>query len=146
MNRTVESVDGAAATAREWESDRNAWNLPRRPRGTDTYVAPIQSDSDRRLDWEAFSARYFPGSRRHDLRAIVSYAAYKRRSGSPHGSDKKETADSMVGERPLETWENEGGAILAPVIRELAGLGASGAGIPRHSEGAVSLSQPATTD
>src|SRR5919198_4104498 len=123
MNPTVEVVDRAAAQAREWESDRNAWNLPRRPHGTDTYVAPIQSDSDSGLDWEAFSARYFPGSRRHDLRAIVSYAAYKR--GSLAGGEETEVADRVIDERPLETWEDEGGSTQPPVITELSGLGAS---------------------
>jgi len=28
------------------------------------------------LDWEGFVAAYFPGSRRHDLKAITAYAAY----------------------------------------------------------------------
>ena len=30
------------------------------------------------LDWEAFSARNFPGRPRHDLEAIAAYAAYRR--------------------------------------------------------------------
>jgi hypothetical protein len=34
------------------------------------------------LDWQAFSAAYFPGSRRHNLKAIVAYAAYKRSRGA----------------------------------------------------------------
>jgi hypothetical protein len=28
------------------------------------------------LDWEAFSNRYFPGRRRHDLDALTAYATY----------------------------------------------------------------------
>jgi hypothetical protein len=28
------------------------------------------------LDWEAFSNRYFPGRRRHDMEALTAYAAY----------------------------------------------------------------------
>ena len=102
MSPTVEVVDQAAANARERERDRIAWNLPVRPAERDSYVAPIQSDLDKRLDWESFSARYFPGSRRHDLRAIVAYAAYKR--SSPEGSETGEPADSMIRE--------EGGAQL----------------------------------
>jgi hypothetical protein len=31
-----------------------------------------------RLDWEAFSARNFPGRHRHDLIAVTAYAAYRR--------------------------------------------------------------------
>ena len=30
------------------------------------------------LDWEAFSNRYFPGRRRHDMEALTAYATYKR--------------------------------------------------------------------
>jgi len=29
------------------------------------------------LDWDAFSTRYFPWRRRHDLEVLSSYAAYK---------------------------------------------------------------------
>ena len=28
------------------------------------------------LDWEAFSNRYFPGRRRHDMEAVTAYATY----------------------------------------------------------------------
>jgi hypothetical protein len=28
------------------------------------------------LDWEAFSKRYFPGRRRHDMEALTAYATY----------------------------------------------------------------------
>jgi hypothetical protein len=30
------------------------------------------------LDWEAFSKRYFPGRRRHDMEALTAYATYKQ--------------------------------------------------------------------
>lgn len=30
------------------------------------------------LDWEAFSDRYFPGRRRHNMEALTAYAAYAR--------------------------------------------------------------------
>jgi hypothetical protein len=30
------------------------------------------------LDWEAFSNRYFPGRRRHDIEALTTYATYKQ--------------------------------------------------------------------
>jgi hypothetical protein len=30
------------------------------------------------LDWEAFSNRYFPGRRRHDMEALTAYATYKQ--------------------------------------------------------------------
>lgn len=31
-----------------------------------------------KLDWDAFSARYFRGRRRHDLDAIAAYGAYRQ--------------------------------------------------------------------
>ena len=31
-----------------------------------------------KLDWDAFSARYFPGRRRHDFEAIDAYGAYRQ--------------------------------------------------------------------
>jgi hypothetical protein len=115
MSPIVEVVDLAAAHAGERESDRIAWNLPRRPGDTDTYGASITSDFESGLDWDAFSARYFPASRRHNLRAIVAYGAHKR--ASPHGSEKAEMPERVIGEAPLETE-----------------LGASGAGIPRNTD------------
>ncbi len=32
------------------------------------------------LDWEAFSARFYPGRGRHDLHAIVAYSTYRSSS------------------------------------------------------------------
>ena len=51
------------------------------------------------LDWYAFSARFFPGRRRHDLEAVRAYGAYKQ--GAGQGS---------VGSGPVQVWEDEGGA------------------------------------
>jgi hypothetical protein len=34
------------------------------------------------LDWAAFMARDFPGCPRHDLVAVLAYAAYRRKAGS----------------------------------------------------------------
>ena len=61
-------------------------------------------------DGQGFLAAYVPGRGRHDLEALVAYAAYKRRS--PEGSKTKELAKEMIGSEPLEAWENEGGAEL----------------------------------
>jgi hypothetical protein len=30
------------------------------------------------LDWEAFSNRYFPGRRRHNMEAVTAYVTYRR--------------------------------------------------------------------
>lgn len=35
------------------------------------------------LDWEAFTALYFPNCRRHDLVAATAYAAYRREGTAP---------------------------------------------------------------
>jgi len=37
------------------------------------------------LDWQAFSAAYFPGRRRHDLEALTAYGAYSARESSTNG-------------------------------------------------------------
>ena len=31
-----------------------------------------------KLDWDAFSAQYFPGRGRHDLNAVAAYGAYRQ--------------------------------------------------------------------
>jgi hypothetical protein len=69
-------------------------------------ITELQRDVPSGLDWEAFSAMYFPGSRRHDLHAIVAYGAYRRSlvTGKQQG---RQTAAVSV-----EEWEDEGGASL----------------------------------
>jgi hypothetical protein len=42
-------------------------------------VPPLRAaESAEPLDWEAFSNRYFPGRRRHDMEALTAYATYTR--------------------------------------------------------------------
>ena len=63
------------------------------------------------LDWQAFSATYFPGRHRHDLEAITSYGAYRRRvveKWTSHGARVKNEADDTT---ESTTWEDEGGAV-----------------------------------
>jgi len=62
----------AASTADYIERDREAWNLPRAPAGTVSHM-PYRAG----LDWDRFRDLYFPGSRRHDLKAIVAYGGYR---------------------------------------------------------------------
>jgi hypothetical protein len=80
------------------------------------------------LDWDAFSARFFPGRRRHDLEVLSSYAAYKdgrewRKSPPkltlvPNESlrpqieaDSDEAAEErlLVAVSAVQVWEGEGG-------------------------------------
>ena len=46
--------------------------------GTPRESAPLRAADDAALDWDAFSTRYFPQRRRHDLEAITAYATYKQ--------------------------------------------------------------------
>src|SRR6266511_4472408 len=56
------------------------------PRAASAPVLPAAGVGEK-LDWDAFSARYFPGRRRHDLDAVAAYGAYKQgrdwRNSSP---------------------------------------------------------------
>ena len=56
------------------------------------------------LDWQAFTARYFPERRRHDLEALTAYAAYRRT-----GTVDRAASPSAEETGALETWEDEGG-------------------------------------
>jgi hypothetical protein len=73
LTETLAEAAQAAAKADHLERDREAWNLPRaraetRLHGTDRDV----------LDWNGFRDLYYPDGRRHDLKAIVGYGAYRR--------------------------------------------------------------------
>jgi hypothetical protein len=70
---TALELEQETARAIAWERDRKAWNLPSRPIG----------EPPDELDWEGFQAANVPGRRRHDLKAIVAYAAYKRSFQQP---------------------------------------------------------------
>jgi hypothetical protein len=72
----------------------------------DRSITEPQRNEPSGLDWEAFSAAYFPGSRRHDLHAIVAYGAYRRSLVT--GERQARQTDAM----PVEEWEGEGGASL----------------------------------
>ena len=108
MTRARTVVEQAEVEAAERERNREAWNLPRRPVGTNSHAAsPGSPETVRRnerassparneraepdinvedhhatvqdgLDWQGFLAAYFPGRRRHDLEALTAYGAYKR--------------------------------------------------------------------
>jgi hypothetical protein len=67
------------------------------------------------LDWQAFSARYFPDGQRHDFGVVKAYEAY--RNGSPMEEPSRPgTRPRRRGqERAVEVWEGEGGAITAAV-------------------------------
>jgi putative transposase len=47
------------------------------------------------LDWEAFSAAYFPAGRRHDLKALTAYGAYLR---AIFNADSGAAARALIGD------------------------------------------------
>jgi hypothetical protein len=88
-----ETAARAAVGADQVERDREAWSPPRAPVGTVAHRV-----RQRGLDWEDFRDLYYPGTRRHNFRAILAYGAYK-----------KSTPTCNEG-ASLEAWEIEGGA------------------------------------
>jgi hypothetical protein len=45
--------------------------------GTGSTAPPLRAaEAAEALDWEAFSNRYFPGRRRHNMEALTAYATY----------------------------------------------------------------------
>jgi hypothetical protein len=64
------------------------------------------------LDWDAFSAAHFPGGRRHDLAAIVGYAAYRHSLAPASTASARVTSSDHRGTEvdALRGWEDEGGA------------------------------------
>ncbi len=79
-------------------------------------AAASSADAPDGLDWQAFSAAYFPGRRRHDLEALTAYGAY-RRSPTPdehpsrQATPTEEAENREGGSTGLQDWEDEGGAI-----------------------------------
>ena len=56
------------------------WSSARKGSAAPVPTAPPlrAAEAAEALDWEAFSNRYFPGRRRHDLEALTAYATYKQ--------------------------------------------------------------------
>lgn len=68
------------------------------------------------LDWQTFSAGYFPGRRRHDFDALTSYGAYRRSHAIDEESSQEPAGmaahSGPKGSTALQDWEDEGGARL----------------------------------
>jgi hypothetical protein len=102
--------DGAAQAAQRadhQDRDSVAWNVPR------ASVRPVPQ-GPYGLDWNGFRDLYYPGSRRHNLAAIVAYGAYKKRSSfagrlpaseAPHPKGDSTSAEPLA----LQYSEDEGG-------------------------------------
>jgi hypothetical protein len=68
------------------------------------------------LRWQAFSAAYFPGRRRHDLEALTAYGAYRHsrtldERQSSEATRMKAAQSGEAGSTGQQDWEDEGGAI-----------------------------------
>ena len=95
-------------SAADLERDQEAWNLPRQ---TPVDTVP-HGATEEGLDWESFVSAYFPGSRRHNLKALVAYGHY-RRSVAPSEERAVEPTNAEVPSieaTSVGAWENEGGA------------------------------------
>ena len=86
---------------------------------TESAVSAVASSADAPdgLDWQTFSAAYFPGRRRHDLEAITAYGAYRHsrtldeRPSRQATQNLEEAESGAAGSPGLQDWEDEGGAI-----------------------------------
>ena len=50
------------------------------------YSTTNKADAPAGLNWYAFSGRYFPGRRRHDLEALTAYEAYRSFATAPQAT------------------------------------------------------------
>jgi len=77
--------------------------------------AALSEEENDHLDWDAFSARYFPDSRRHDLNALAAYSAYRNGSAGRAGS-ALEDADAHAAASIVRAGE-------AGVVATILGVG-----------------------
>jgi hypothetical protein len=78
------------------------------------------ADAPDGLDWQSFSSRYFPGSRRHNLKALTTYGTYRTNSHAslePQNRERtypKRRAPAQDAEAlaavAMQAWEAEGGS------------------------------------
>ena len=85
---------------------------------TESAISAVASSADAPdgLDWQTFSAAYFPGRRRHDLEALTAYGAYRRSHAVDERSSEEaarmEAASGHAGSSALQDWEDEGGTAV----------------------------------
>ena len=108
LTETLTETAQGAVKADHSERDREAWNLPRA-----RVDAVLHGAYRGGLDWNGFRELYYPGSRRHDLTAIVAYGNYRRspsagRLPASEAADPKRDATSAEA-LSLQDWEDEGG-------------------------------------
>jgi hypothetical protein len=84
--------------------------------GAAAAVASSSGEAPDGLDWQTFSAAYFPARRRHDLEAITAYGAYRRshtldERPARQATRMEEAKSGEAGSTGLQDWEDEGAAI-----------------------------------
>ena len=62
------------------------------------------------LNWQALSAAYFSGRRRHDLEALTAYGAHKRshvvdERSSDEAAQVADAENESAGSTALQAWE-----------------------------------------
>ena len=74
----VRDVRQAVEASRKHGSFDMRWPCSSKESGGALSTAPPlrAAEAAEALDWEAFSNRYFPGRRRHDMEAVTAYARY----------------------------------------------------------------------
>jgi hypothetical protein len=92
--------------------------VTRNDRPSRTARAPIVDEPDG-LDWQSFSARYFPGSRRHNLKALTAYETYRTNSQASLAPQRERTYPERrapaqdagaLAAVAMQAWEAEGGS------------------------------------
>ena len=76
----VREVGQAVEASRKHGPFDTRWPCARKESAGAVPTAPLlrAEEAGEALDWEAFSKRYFPGRRRHDMEALTAYAACKQ--------------------------------------------------------------------
>ena len=98
------------------ETERRRFNGFETTRPVTTHVASAVAGGSRvpdGLDWQSFSAAYFPGRRRHDLEGLTAYADYRRSSAVDAQSSEPQRIAAergQAGSAAVEDGEGEGGA------------------------------------
>ena len=97
------------------EAERRRFNGSETTRPVTTHSASAVAGGPRvpdGLDWQSFSAAYFPGRRRHDLEGLTAYAIYRRSDAvDPRSSDEPARIAVERGQAgSVADSEGEGGA------------------------------------
>jgi hypothetical protein len=80
-----------------------------------------ENDVSAGLAWYAFSSRYFPGQRRHDLEALKAYEAYRSAVIAPSsGPRRAPKAADLIRRRPARHSRSPGESTIQAdrVVRE----------------------------